>query len=95
MLLASLLGIIGSIDNRSIVLSLIKLFSICAKIKKSLSDIVFKDIKGTLLLRPRLLKLKVSNRKAYLNITTALSTYILIIRTKGVRPYIVGLIISL
>ena len=38
---------------------------------------------------------KVSNRKAYLNVTTAPSTYILIIRTKGIKPYIVGLIICL
>ena len=34
------------------------------------------------------------DRKAYLNITAALSIYIPIIRTKGVRPYIVSLIIS-
>ena len=60
-LLASLLGIIGSIDGRSIVLNLTKLFSIYVGIKKSLGDIVVKDIKRTLLLRPRLLKLKVSN----------------------------------
>src|ERR1700720_3689626 len=61
-LLASLLGIIGSIDSRSIVLNLTKLFSIYARIRESLGNIVVKDIKGTLLLRPRLLKLKVSNR---------------------------------
>jgi hypothetical protein len=54
-----------------------------------------------LLLRPRLLKLKIYNRKLskdrkiYLNITTTLSIYILIIRTKGIRSYIVSLIISL
>ena len=47
------------------------------------------------------MKPKVSNGnllrigKAYLNITAALSIYTLIIRTKGVRPYIVGLIISI
>jgi len=41
------------------------------------------------------IKKKKKKRKAYLNIITALSTYILIIRTKGVRPYIVGLIISI
>ena len=52
----------GSIDSRSIVLNLTKLFSIYARIRESLGDIVVKDIKGTLLLRPRLLKLKVSNR---------------------------------
>ena len=61
-LLASLLGIIGSIDGRGIVLNLTKLFSICARIRESLGNIVVKNIKGTLPLRPRLLKLKVSNR---------------------------------
>src|ERR1700722_6710723 len=59
-LLASLLGIIGSINSHSIVLNLTKLFSISAN--KSPSDIVVKDIKGLLPLRPKLLKLKVSNR---------------------------------
>ena len=59
-LLASLLGIIGSIDGRGIVLNLTKLFSIGAK--ESLGDIVVKNIKKLLLLRPRLLKLKISNR---------------------------------
>src|SRR6202034_1870034 len=61
-LLASLLGIMGSIDGHGIVLNLIKLFSICARIRESLGDVVVKNIKGTSLLRPRLLKLKVSNR---------------------------------
>src|ERR1700722_16050103 len=61
-LLASLLGIIGSIDSRSIVLNLTKLFSIYARIRESLGNIIVKDIKEALLLRPRLLKLKVSNR---------------------------------
>jgi len=51
----------GSIDGRSIVLNSAKLFSIYARIRKSLGDIVVKDIKGMSLLRPRLLKLKVSN----------------------------------
>ena len=60
MLLASLLEIIGSIDSRGIVLNLIKLFSI--GVRKSPGDIVVKDIKKLLPLRPRLLKLKVSNR---------------------------------
>src|ERR1700720_2115285 len=61
-LLASLLEIIGSIDSRSIVLNLTKLFSIYTRIRESLGNVVVKDIKGTLPLRPRLLKLKVSNR---------------------------------
>ena len=52
----------GSINSHSIVSNLTKLFSICAKIRESLGNIVVKNIKGTLLLRPRLLKLKVSNR---------------------------------
>ena len=101
MLLASLLGIIGSINSHSIVLNLTKLFSIYTKIRKSLGNIVVKNIKGTLLLRPRLLKLKVSNgkllriEKAYLNATAALSTYALIIRTKGIGSNVVRLIIGL
>src|ERR1700721_1949886 len=100
-LLASLLGIIGSIDSCSIVLNLTKLFSIYAKIKESLGNIVVKDIKGTLPLRPRLLKLKVSNgnllriEKAHLNATTTLSIYALIIRTKGIKSNAVRLIIGL
>jgi len=60
-LLAGLLGIIGSIDSYSIVLNLTKSFSVCAKIRESPGNIVVKDIKGTSPLRPRLLKLKVSN----------------------------------
>src|ERR1700721_915011 len=58
-LLASLLGIMGSVDGYSIVLNLTKLFSIGAG--ESLGNIVVKDIKGSSPLRPRLLKLKVSN----------------------------------
>jgi len=37
------------------------MFNIGAKIKESLGNIVVKDIKGTLSLRPKLWKLKVSN----------------------------------
>src|ERR1700733_12682416 len=59
-LLASLLEIIGSINSCGIVLNLTKLFSISAR--ESLGDIVVKNIKELLPLRPRLLKLKVSNR---------------------------------
>jgi len=60
-LLAGLLGIMGSIDSHSIVLNLTKSFSVYTGIRKSPGDIVVKDIKGTSLFRPRLLKLKVSN----------------------------------
>ena len=62
MLLASLLRVIGSIDSYSIALNSIKSFNISTKIKESLGDIIVQDIKGLLLLRPRLLKLKVNNR---------------------------------
>ena len=61
-MLASLLGIIGGIDSYSIVLNSTQTFSISTRIRQSPGNIVVKDIKGTLLLRPRLLKLKVSNR---------------------------------
>jgi len=60
-LLAGLLGIIGSIDSHGIVSNLTKLFSVCAGIRESPGNIVVKDIKGMSPLRPRLLKLKVSN----------------------------------
>ena len=70
--------------------------------RERLGNIVVKNIKGTPLLRSRLLeslKLVIENylgdRKTHLNITTALSTYITIIRTKGIRPYVVYLIASL
>ena len=60
MLLAGLLRVIGSVNGYSIVLNLTKSFSIGTGIKESLGDIVVKDIKGLLPLKPRLLKLKVS-----------------------------------
>jgi len=60
-LLAGLLGIMGSVDGRGIVLNSTKSFSVCAGMRESPGDIVVKDIKGTSPLRPRLLKLKVSN----------------------------------
>ena len=92
-LLASLLGI---------VLNSTKLFSISTRIRERPGNIIVKDIKGTPLLRPRLLeslKLVIENylqdRKTHLNITTTLSTYTTIIRTKGIRPYVVCLIIGL
>ena len=56
-LLAGLLGIIGNIDSYNIVLNSTQLFSISTRMKECLSNIVVKDIKGTLPLRPRLLKL--------------------------------------
>ena len=78
------------------------MFSIGARIKKSLSNVVIKDIKSILLFRPRILKkLKVSNgklskdRKTYLNATAIFNTYIFIIKTKGIRPYTEGLAVSL
>ena len=53
-------------------------------------------------LKPKLLKsLKACNRKlfknkkTYFNITATLKVHTLIIKTKGVRPYIVGLVICL
>ena len=51
----------GSVDGRGIVLNSTKSFSISTGIRESLGDIVVKDIKGLLPLKPRLLKLKVSN----------------------------------
>ena len=101
-LLVSLLGVIGGIDSYSIILNLTQLLRISARVKESPGDIVVKNIKETLLLRPRLLKgLKAynrklsKNRKTYLNITTTLRAHALITKTKGIRPYIVGLIIRL
>jgi len=70
--------------------------------KKSLGNIVVKDIKSMLLFRPRLLKkLKVNNRKLsknrkfYPNIIAIFNMYIPIIKTKDIRPYIEGLTIKL
>ena len=51
----------GGIDGYSIVSNLTKTFSIGAGMRQSPGDVVVKNIKGSLLLRPRLLKLKVSN----------------------------------
>ena len=101
-LLVSLLRVIGGIDSHGIILNLTQPLSISTRVRESPGDIVVKDIKSTLLLRPRLLKsLEAYNRKlskkrkTYFNITTTLRAHALIIRTKGVRPYIVGLIIRL
>jgi len=75
------------------------LFNISARIKKSLGNVVVKDIKSTSLFRPRLLKkLKVSNRKlskdkkTHFNITATFNTHIPIIKIKGIRPYVKSLI---
>ena len=56
-LLAGLLRIIGNIDSCSIVLNLTQSFSISTKMRECLGNIIVKDIKGTLLLRSRLIKL--------------------------------------
>ena len=91
----------GNIDSYNIVLNSTQLFSISAEIRECLGNIVVKNIKSTPLLRPRLLKLQVSNRKlfkdrkTYLNVTATLTTHTLIIRTEGIRFYIVSLIICL
>ena len=52
----------GSVNSHSIVSNLTKSFSISTGMRECLGNIIVKDIKGILLLRPRLLKLKVSNR---------------------------------
>ena len=102
MLLVSLLRVIGGIDSHNIILNLTQLLRISAGVRESLGEVVVKDIKGTPPLRPRLLKsLKAcnrklsKNRKTYLNATATLKAHTLIIRTEGIRPYIVGLIIYL
>jgi len=68
--------------------------------KKSLGDIVVKDIKSILLFKPRLLKkLKVSNRKlskdrkTYLNVTAIFNIYMPIIKTKDIKFNAEGLTI--
>jgi len=71
--------------------------------RKSLGNIVVKDIKSTLLFRPRLLKsLKLvienylfKNRKTYFNAIAVFKAYTSIIKTKGIRPYAEGLATSL
>ena len=62
-----MLRVIGSVNGRGIVLNLTKSFSISTGMRESLGDIIVKDIKGSLLFRPRLLKLKVYNEN-YLRI---------------------------
>ena len=86
-----MLGIISGIDGRSIILNLTQSLSISTGIRKRPGDIVVKDIKSTPPLRPGLLESLKSvienylwDRKTYLNVTTALSTYAMIIRTKGI-----------
>ena len=99
-MLVSLLRVIGSINCCGIILNLTQLLKISVKVRKSLGDIVVKDIKGTPPFRPRLLKsLKAcnrklsKNRKTYLNTTATIKAHAPVIRTKGVRLYIVGLVI--
>ena len=75
------------------------IFSI--KIRECPSNIIVKDIKGTLLFKPRLLKLQINNkklfkdRKTHFNITTTFTIYTPITKTKGIRSYIISLIIYL
>ena len=61
-LLAGLLGIVNGINSYSIILNSTQSFSISTKIKEHPGDIIVKDIKDILPLRPRLLKPKVSNK---------------------------------
>ena len=75
---------------------------ISTRVRESPGNIVVKDIKGTLPLRPRLLKsLKAYNRKlsknkkTYLNATATLKAHAPITRTKGIRLYTVGFIARL
>jgi hypothetical protein len=46
----------GGINSRSVILNLTQPLSISTRVRESPGDIVVKDIKGTPLLRPRLLK---------------------------------------
>ena len=76
------------------------MFRVNAKIGPG--NIVVKDIKGTPLFKPRLLKSLKSlqwklfkDKKTHFNITATLTIYILIIKTKSVKSYIVSLIIYL
>ena len=62
MLLASLLKIIGGINSYNIILNLTQLFNISIRIREHLGNIIVKNIKGILLFKPRLLKLKVNNK---------------------------------
>jgi len=78
------------------------LFRINIKIKESLDNILVENIKITLILRPKLLKslkLVIENylkiKKTYFNITTIFKVYTLIIKTEGIKFYIVSLITGL
>ena len=55
-LLVSLLGIMGGINGCGVVLNLTQLLSINTGVKESLGNVIVKDIKSTLPLRPKLLK---------------------------------------
>jgi len=70
--------------------------------RKSLGNIVIKDIKSMLLFRPKLLKkLKVNNRKlskdrkTHFNTTAIFNIYIPIAKIKNIRFYAEGLAIKL
>ena len=78
------------------------MFRINIKIKESLDNILVENIKITLILRPKLLKslkLVIENylkiKKTYFNITTIFKVYTLIIKTEGIKFYIVSLITGL
>ena len=91
----------GNVNSYNIVLNSTQLFSINTGMRECPGNIVVKDIKGTLLLRLKLLKLQIINgklfkdRKTYFNITTTLIMHILIIKTKSIKSYTVSLIICL
>ena len=77
-MLVSLLKIIGGINSCGIVLNSTQLLKISIGVKKSLGNIVAKDTKGILLLRPKLLKslkpaIELSkDRNTYFNTTATL-----------------------
>ena len=68
MLLASLLEIISNINGCSIILNLTQSFNISTKIRECLGNIIVKNIKDILPLKPRLLKPKVSNKNSLGNV---------------------------
>ena len=87
-LLVSLLEIINSINSYSIILNLTQSLRISTGGRESLSNIVVKNIKDLNIYNRKLFK----DKKTYFNITATLTTHTPIIRTKGIRFYIVSLI---